>query len=429
MASLDSIRSGDGRTEWRTGWMLAFGAAMGTVVTSIPSNAIGVFVKPLNEAFGWPRAAVSSAILMTAIAVVLLSPFAGRLISRYGPRRVGLVGIVLFSLALAGIGLTGPALWTWFLAWALVSIFNVFAGPIVWSSAVVRHFNVSRGMALAVTLSGTGIGGAIVAPGTLAAMNAFGWRGAFFSLGLAAALFGLPMIYFFFRDPKSTGPLPHSAEAVEARAREDDEAGVSYSLSEAVRTSKFWRLAAAAIGVAMGLAVLLVHFAPILTDAGLTAESAVMIVAVMGPTAIIGRLFGGYLMDRMHAPLLGAIVFALVALACGILLVFNGHVGLAVIVSVLTGLGLGIEIDLLAYLVSRYFGSRAFAAIYGLLLGLYGVGFGAGAILGGAAFDYFGSYDLILQVLIGILLASAIIIGTLGSYPRPREMSLAGGVA
>jgi len=406
------------RAEWRTGWALTVGSALGIILVSIPPNAIGLFVEPLSDAYGWSRASISSVLLINAIAVMLLSPLAGKLIGRYGPRRVGLAGIVLFSTAMAGVGLSGPALWTWYLAWVFVAIGNVFAGPIVWTSAIIRHFNVSRGMALAVALSGTGIGGAIIAPGTLAAMNAFGWQGAFVCLGLASAAVGLPSIYFFFRDPKATGPLPVGPAPVETRPSANETGDVSFSFGEVLKSSVFWRLAAATVGVALGLSVLLVHFAPILTDAGLTREKAVMIVAIMGPATIVGRLLGGFLLDRIFAPLVGAVMFALVAVACGILLVSGGNVQAAIIVSILNGLAIGLEIDLMAYLVSRYFGTRAFAAIYGLLLGLYGAGFGVGAILGGAVFDVFGSYDPILQILIGVLLLSALLVGTLGRYPQ-----------
>src|SRR5271155_2688095 len=60
---------------------------------------------------------------------------------------------------------------------------------------------------------------------------------------------------------------------------------------------------------------------------------------------------------------------------------------------VLLGMGLGTEIDLIAFLITRYFGQRAFGQIYGYFFMIFGLGSGVGPLLGGVTYDRAGSYN------------------------------------
>jgi predicted MFS family arabinose efflux permease len=402
-----------GADEWRSGWTLVFSSAIAMVLAAVPTTSLGVFIAPLQAEFGWSRAMISSAILTHALCVLLLSPLVGRIINKHGARRVGLVGIAAVSAAIAGVGLSGPTVISWYVAWLLVGITQTFAGPIIWSTAIVRKFNQSRGLALAVMLSGTGVATTFVAPATLAGIQTWGWRGTYWAFGAMAVLTCLPLVYLLFRDPISTGPLLKMGSSPAQQHAQTAEDGTV----DAWRTARFAKLAFCSFGVAVALSALFVHLVPILQARGLSAAEAVSVVSVLGVTQLVARLFGGHLLDRYFAPYVGTIMFAAVAAACLILLTKSISLPLAALVGVLAGVGLGLELDLIAYLVSRYFGLRAYATCYGLLLGLYGIGFGAGAVLAGAAFDYFGTYQQILVVMTVVLAGCGVVIATLGRYP------------
>jgi hypothetical protein len=83
---------------------------------------------------------------------------------------------------------------------------------------------------------------------------------------------------------------------------------------------------------------------------------------------------------------------------------------------VLVGLGIGAEVDIIAYLTSRYFGMRSYGTIFGWIWAVFGVSGGLGAYLMGFGFDKTGSY---VAPLIGFFCAAVLatlLIASLGPY-------------
>ena len=89
--------------------------------------------------------------------------------------------------------------------------------------------------------------------------------------------------------------------------------------------------------------------------------------------------------------------------------------------AVTLGLGIGAEVDLMAFFVSRYFGLRDYAKIYGLMFALFGVGTGVGPALSGFSFDWFHSYLPIFMVYEAMLFVTCAIFLRLGPYPFPAR--------
>ena len=80
------------------------------------------------------------------------------------------------------------------------------------------------------------------------------------------------------------------------------------------------------------------------------------------------------------------------------------------------GMAAGVEYDLMAYLVSRYFGLKHYAAIYGALYAFFALGAGVGPYIYGAAYEASGSYDRILILSSFLFIAGALPILFLGKY-------------
>jgi predicted MFS family arabinose efflux permease len=185
-----------------------------------------------------------------------------------------------------------------------------------------------------------------------------------------------------------------------------------------MRTQIFWRLAAAFVIVAAAAGGTIAHIVPLLTDRGIGTSTATAVLSAAGLALVAGRLLAGYLLDRIFAPYV-AVAFFLAPLA-GILLLFLGSGPIvAAIATVLVGIGLGAEVDLIAFLLSRYFGMRAFGEIYGYLFALFMLGAGAGPFAMGVAYDVTGSYQSMLAAFaIALVLASGLMAG-LPSYVYP----------
>jgi len=93
------------------------------------------------------------------------------------------------------------------------------------------------------------------------------------------------------------------------------------------------------------------------------------------------------------------------------------------------GLGIGAEIDLMAFFASRYFGLKNYAKIYGTMFGLFGLGVGIGPSLSGLSFDHYHSYTPIFVVYEIMLFITCVIFLRLGPYPYPAGDHAPSGAA
>jgi predicted MFS family arabinose efflux permease len=396
--------------EWRSSWRLVVAAAAGTMMVNLYVGTLGVLMPVLSSRFGWSRAQLSASVMIVCTGLLLLGPIAGMIIDRFGPRRVALTGTLLYCGALTLVALAGPQIWTWYIAWSLVAIANPLVNNLTWTTAITRAFALQRGLALSAGLSGVGIANFISPPLAIWSLSAFGWRGSYFTLALVGLMLVLPATLLLFVTPENSGSL----EAPPVSDLCVDGPGAELRLSELLRNSQFWRLAACMVMVSAGIGTLVVHFQPIMRDAGLTAARAAGFAALLGPAAIAGRLAGGYMLDHLPLRPVAATAFALPALAAAMLLHYDASARFSVVCAIAIGLSLGIEGDVVAYLTANYFGLRFYTRSYGLLFGLFAFGAGFAPVLAGAVFDGSGSYDGMLKLLLVALLASAMIMITLG---------------
>jgi cyanate permease len=110
---------------------------------------------------------------------------------------------------------------------------------------------------------------------------------------------------------------------------------------------------------------------------------------------IMGRIMSGLLLDRFRAPSVAAGFFAIQGLGVVVLLAATSTAG-AILATFLVGLGLGAEVDLIAFMLARYYGMRAYGSLYGLLFGAFMLAGGTGPLVMGWAYSTTGSYDAAL---------------------------------
>jgi len=190
------------------------------------------------------------------------------------------------------------------------------------------------------------------------------------------------------------------------------------SRSDAWRSRTFWLMLCAFSLVSASVQGCLVHMAAMLTDRGITAQTAAFGASLMGAAVLIGRGGTGYLLDRFFASRVAALLFGGAAIGIGLLLIGSSP-STAFLGAFLVGLGLGAELDILAFLVSRYFGLRSFAEIYSLVFGAFALAGAFGPLLMGAGFDLTGSYNAPLAVLFTSTLIAAGLMTRLGRYRYP----------
>lgn len=404
MKLLARFAAGDRTLEMAAGWPLLVAATLGcgAGTSSLLFYSLGVFVEPLQRHFAWTRGEVTSVLLYGGFALALAAPALGWLIDRYGVRAIALVSIPCFAAILYALSRFDSSL-TVFYAWFVAAaVLGSGTTPILYTRAVAGHFDKARGLALGITLAGPGTAAVLLPPFLLSVIEAHDWRAGFAVLAAIAiavwplALFGL--------DRRGTSLRPAARAALAGTTRR-----------QALRTRVFWTIAAGFGAIAVAGSALVVHMVPMLRDAGVEASRAARIASLIGVGVILGRVGIGWVIDRVFAPHVAAVVFALTA--CGCMLLATAGPAQAPLAAFLIGFTLGAEVDLMAYLTSRYFGLAHYGFLYATVYACFWIGIATGPALAGRLFDATGDYRLTLMIVIGLLLFGA---AAAASLPRWR---------
>jgi predicted MFS family arabinose efflux permease len=398
--------------EWRRYWALPFIAAAGYSTSSMHSYGIGVFIEPLQAEFGWSRAQASMGLTIAGLTGALLAVPMGMLVDRFGPRRIGMIGVVVMVSAFGLLGTATGTIANWIALWAVLALCNPWSTVVSWTKAVASRFEHSRGLAFAVTLSGAPITATLVPLIATAFMLTFGWRAGFFGVAVIWALVVWPLVFLFFR---SAHEDPAAVTRRKASIAEVVLPGVT--AGEAVRSAAFYQLLLVSGLFAFTVVGTTVHFVPILTDSGAEPMAAAGIASLVGVFAFIGRVGMGVLLDRYPANLLGGAVCTLPAMSCALLLMDGGNPIVQMIAAALLGLTVGGEIDVIAYLTTRQFGLRSYGTIYGSMTAAMNIGTATGALLAGMVHDAQGSYATFLFITIVAMLTSSLALLTIRKSP------------
>lgn len=385
-----------------------FATTFGSFVSVTPAivAVLGVYLKPIAEEFGWSRAAVAGALAACALSNALACPFAGKLADRIGPRKTALIGNVLLALSLLLISQVPANLSLYYLGFVIAGAVGAMPSILVFAKILSEWFDRTRGFWLGFS-SGVGNGGgAFLFPMFAAAILAsHGWRQGFLADGAFVLLAGFPVMYLFLREPpariaqQNKEPLPLE--------------GMTYR--EAMRSPLFWWIFSILPLGAGCMTAMFSTIVPLLTDRGVSIDSAIMAIQAFALTTMFVEPGSGWLADRTSSPKIIAPLFLTAAVGLWMLLHVHSE-ALILLAGALIGVGAGVEFTGIPYLLSRYFGLKEFGAIAGVAF--------AGTLLFGAlaplflnaVFDRFGSYDAAVYTIIGILIYSGVALLTFGPY-------------
>ena len=200
----------------------------------------------------------------------------------------------------------------------------------------------------------------------------------------AALVVAFPPVALFLREPPD-----FVAGAWRLRQAAGAAAAAPWvAAAEALRSWLFWGLAIAFFLDVITINGTLTHIVPLLTDRGLPPQVAIAALSGTGFALIFGRILSGWCLDRFWGPYVAITFFILPMIGIGILM--SGAAGFAPFLGAIAcGLGIGAEIELMAFFTSRYFGLRDYAKLYGTMFGIFALGVGIGPALSGASFDRF----------------------------------------
>jgi len=401
--------------EWRRYGMLPFAAGLGYATSVIHIYGLGPYIEPIQEAFGWSRAQATSGLTIATIINAVFCIVIGMLVDRVGPRLLGLAGVLLTTGAFALLGSATGDQGNWLLLWGMMAFATLPVQATIWTSAVASRFDNSRGMALAVTLSGASLAATVFPLLATWLIDTYGWRDAFVAEGGIWAIITFPMLFFFFRGAK---------DVRKSSQRQHAEAPIALpgvGVAEGLRSLQFMRLFIASLLFTFTIIALVVHFVPILTSAGTERLAAAGVASLIGIASVVGRLGTGYLLDHFRASRVGAIIFLLPILGCVLIMLAPGNSLAQASAAIVIGLTLGSEIDVIVYLTTKHFGLKNFGTIYGGLLTALSLGTAFGPLSAAAVHDYAGSYTPFLMVTVLCMAGSSVL---LASLPQPRFSNL-----
>lgn len=367
------------------GWVVVAGSALGIGFSGQIFVATGytILAAFLGSAFGWSLNDLAPGATFFLLGQVVAFPFVGSLLDRFGTRRVAALGITAFGALLLALGQI-TTIWQLYALMLLMGL----AGPANYTLPYLRAlslwFRRRRGLAIGLAASGIALGAAAIPLGLQRFGMLYGWSAALVSLAVFELVVCLPVIAWLVRDdPTRLGLTPDGDAIPTAEGGSSGEKALAadsgLTAGEALRTREFWLLGSvyfiaglAVYGVITNAAYILSH-----GKAGLTADQVAVAQAVGGVAVLVGRIAGGFALDRVGTRAIAVSMTLLIAVA-----VYgyaaSASMGMILVSAALLGLATGGEGDVLPFMVAKYFGTGSFGKIYGM----QGAVFSAGTALG-----------------------------------------------
>jgi predicted MFS family arabinose efflux permease len=415
--------SGTGPTtaqEWKANWPLVLASSLGFCFFSVMLSTTGLFMEPVSNEFHWGRTFFASGVSIATLTIAVASPFLGIVVDKWGARRLALPGVVLTMVTMTAFGFTSGAIWQWVALWLFYGIASACIKSTVWTVAVLGVFTRSKGLALALVMSGTALSQVFVPPMGNWLIAEFGWRQAYVWLALSWGLPTLLLSYLFFYDLHDVAARKRAKdEARAAAAAAVDLPGLT--VAEAARDWALWRIGISNFVVMVLTQGLAAHLIPLLTDAGVSRTDAALLSSLGGIAGIAGKLITGVLLDRYRPNWTGGVTLGVAALTFALLMDGLRSPAAIVVALIVNGYAAGTKTQITGYLTAGYGGMKSFGVVYGVMAALMAAASGLGPLVAGAVYDLSGGYGpFLLAGAIGCALGGAMIV-SLPGYPKWEE--------
>ncbi|NLJ86145.1 MAG: MFS transporter [Firmicutes bacterium] len=375
-----------------------------------------VFVKPVCDSLGFGRSQFTLHRTIMTLTSACIMPVYGKVIQQLGVKTVLLVGASMLSLVTIGYSFAST-LWHFYLLAFINGIFFNAVSFMVIGILVSYWFEDKRGFAIGLAYSGSGLGGAIMVPVVSRVIELVNWRFAYMFMGILGLATLIPVILFFIKEkPEKAGLKPYdSPKGYKGGERQIEGPTFNLSLSESLKTNRFWLLLVAFFLISAFAGATNTHSAPYLSDIGYSTAMVSAVISLFMVFLTVGKIILGVIYDRFGT-MAGNVLVAVCGLIFPVAALFSHFPAFPWIYAVSVGMascGLSVPVSIL---ITKHFGVKDYPMIFSIFTMVTALGPSVSVPLMGAVYDYSGSYRpawialLALSVIISVCLAASEII-------------------
>ena len=410
------------------GWYLvAASVVTNTIFSAAYFQGFGVLILPIERTFGWDRWVVSAAMSLRQLESGIISPAVGFLLDRYSARKLIFWSAVISGVGFIGLGFT-TGIMTFFLSFVVISLgASGVSHAVTWPVIISRWFRRNRGLATGLAVTGPIFGSPIVILNTQIE-EAYGWRVVVFGYGILV-LVGITLLSMLVRDrPELYGLRPDGDPAEESASLERPtgsslrRSDTGLTLRAVFRTKEFWLFTSYLSGTFAVNSAFQIHMIPYFQqDIGFTATWAAVVMSIVFIISGIGRIGGGYLLDRMDYRIVLAVVAGMMGFALLYLQVVPvGTVWATLPFALMFGVSFGCLVPMRGAVGSIMFGTRTIGGVLGLLQGGPIAAGVIGPFVMGLIFDLHGNYSVGIW---GLIVISALMMPLSLAMASPGELA------
>ncbi len=376
------------------GWIVVGASFAALVLIFGVAYSFSAFFRSLQGEFGASRAEVSLVFSLCGFVYMGLGPLTGSIADRVGPRWLVITGFVLLAGGLVAAS-NASSIRVLYLAYGLGVGFGVGCIYVPAIGAVQPWFIRRRALASGLASSGIGVGTVVLPLLAVALIDLSGWRRAFEILGWSVLLIGISAGFLLDNAPAKRGLAPDGDTGSGGTKPAQAPRGVT--LREAIRTRAFWMLYLGCGAFSIGLFIPFVHLAPYARDHGLSEQTGVMLMGLIGAGSIAGRFSLAGIGDRIGRRGLLVAVYA-VSCVCFLIWLASSHVIALATFALVFGTAYGVFVAVQPPLAMDFFGARNVSGIIGAIYTSAALAMLVGPPLAGLAFDLTRSYTLPIAI-------------------------------
>ncbi len=406
------------------GWVIVFVGGL-SIAASAPgqTNLVAIFVDPMIEGLDVSRSTISTLFAVGTLAASFGMALIGFSIDRYGPKGIMIASVLVFgaSVMLMGVIPSSPG-WATIIGLGLgffaLRLLGRGALNMLGTILVAFWFRKKRGRATSYA-SGAGwlVGLGVLPPIVHWLIGDFGWREAWFVLGLGVwAVMLPPALFLVHKTPESVGLLPDGEEPVNQEDGSDAPPVPAipednWSVREALRTRSLYFILFSSMAWATLGAGMVFHHTSLLQEQGISSGVASASISAIAVMNFVGNIVAGRLNDRFPNHYTLVIAQSALMLALLMALVVNSD-WQAFVYAGLLGVTQGMVLNTGNVIWANYFGRKNLGSIRGATMWVVGVTSAIGPLPIGVLFDLTDGYTvgiwLYITLLVPMIVAAAL---------------------